>query len=77
MPLPKLMKISELLQENLLLHYHPNVPPLPNPLLAELNAVKAQLKEQMELRTKMQQTAEENIRLKAQLEILERIMAKK
>ena len=30
--MPMLFKCSEMLQENLLLEYHPNVKPLPNPL---------------------------------------------
>ena len=37
--LPLLLKLSEIVQKNLLLHYHPNVPPLPNPLQAQIDAL--------------------------------------
>ncbi len=77
MSMKKLLKVSEVLQENLLLRYHPNVPPVANPLQEENNALKTENEELKEHLKQTRQTAEENIRLKAQLEILERLAMKK
>ena len=69
-----LMRLSEALDENLLLEYHPNVKPKPNPLEAEnlqLKTENTQLKAQV---TALQNATEENKLLKAQLDVLKEMI---
>ncbi len=66
--------VSEALEENLLLHFDPNVKPLPNPLQAELDELKAEnetLKAQLK---ELSPLASENIVLKGQLDVLKEVM---
>jgi len=66
--------VSEALEENLLLHFHPNVKPLPNPLEAVLDELKAEnetLKAQLK---ELSPLASENIVLKGQLDVLKEVM---
>ncbi len=77
MTLRKLLKVSELLQENLLLRYHPNVPPVENPLKAENEALKkevAELKEQLKRKEELER---ENTVLNAKVEVLEKVLSAK
>src|SRR4051812_36045699 len=46
---PQVLRLSELLQVNLLLEYHPNVKPLPNPLQADLDKNKGYAEDREEL----------------------------
>ncbi len=77
MSVQQLLRISEILGENLLLQYHPNVKPQPHPLQAE----NAQLKTENELLKQQavqnQNLEEENKILKAKLEVLEKVMMAK
>ena len=65
--MPKLLKYSEVLNRNLLLEYHPNIEPQPNPLLAENEALKKEL-------ATLKNYEQENMILKAKLEVLEKVM---
>ena len=67
LPIPKMMKFSEVLNRNLLLEYHPNIEPQPNPLLAENEALKKEL-------ATLKNYEQENMILKAKLEVLEKVM---
>ncbi len=69
-----LFTISEALEENLLLMFQPNVKPLPNPLQAELDKLKA---ENEQLKAQLKELApitDENKVLKGQLEVLKEVM---
>ena len=66
--------VSEALEENLLLMFQPNVKPLPNPLLAELDKLKAE-NEQLKAQLKdLAPLTDENKVLKGQLEVLKEVM---
>jgi len=66
--------VSEALEENLLLLFHPNVKPLPNPLQAELDQLKAEneiLKAQL---NEAKRILLDNTVLKGQLDVLKEVM---
>jgi len=74
MSLKMMLKASEVLGENLLEKYHPNVPMKPHPLeteIVKLREENTQLKQQL---TALQTAAEENKLLKAQLEVLREVV---
>jgi hypothetical protein len=74
MAMPMLFKVSEALGVNLLLEYHPTVPPVPNPLKAEnaeLKQENAELKQQL---NEMNALRDEVKVLKGQLHILQEVM---
>ncbi|MES2619784.1 MAG: helix-turn-helix domain-containing protein [Bacteroidota bacterium] len=77
MALPMLFKMSEALDENLLLHYHPNVKPLPNPLQAECEQLKAENEQLKQSVLQLQTLTDENKILKAQLDVLREVMKAK
>ena len=77
MAMPMLFKMSEALDENLLLHYHPNVKPLPNPLQAENEQLKTENEKLKQSLLQLQAVADENKTLKAQLEVLREVMKAK
>ncbi|MES2621364.1 MAG: hypothetical protein V4615_10995 [Bacteroidota bacterium] len=69
-----LLKASEALGENLLLHYHPNVPPLPNPLQAENKRLQKELEGLKQRLNELTPLVDEVKVLKGQLDILRDVM---
>lgn len=74
MSMKMLFTASEALEENLLLHFHPNVKPLPNPLQAELDQLKAENENLKAQLNELKPLADENKVLKGQLDILREVM---
>ena len=74
--LPKLLRWSEILDENLLLLYSPNVKPLPNPLQAELDKQKAYVKDLEARLANYEKLLMENKSLKDQVKVLLEAIAK-
>jgi cell shape-determining protein MreC len=74
MSIKMLLNVSEALDENLLLQFHPNVAPLPNPLKEQNEQLKAENAALKESLAQFQLLAEENKALKAQLDILREVM---
>jgi len=62
----RLIELSDIFNRNLLLEYHPNVKPLPNPLQQELDDAKEKLSEMDVLERKNELLKKENLELKAQ-----------
>lgn len=74
MAIPMMFRMSEALGVNLLLEYHPNVPPVADPLKEEnarLTKENTELKRQI---SELKQLVDENIALKAKLEVLLEVM---
>ena len=74
MAMPMLFKVSEALGVNLLLEYHPNVPPVPNPLKAENTELKKENAEHKQQLMEMNALRDEVKVLKGQLHILQEVM---
>ncbi len=77
LPIQRMLKLSEVLGENLLLHYHPNVKPLPNPLQQELDKQISYVKNFDGMEERLNRTLTENIKLRAERDLLKEMLLEK
>jgi hypothetical protein len=77
LPMPRMMKLSELFRVNLVWMYHPNVPSAPNPLQAEADKAKEYKKEIELLENENGILKNRIIKLEAKNELLEELVEKK
>ncbi len=75
--LDDLFQCSEMLQEDLLLEYHPNVKPLPNPLQEENDRLRSYVKDDETYKGKYEALQKKVIVLEGQIELLERMVKEK
>jgi cell division protein FtsB len=69
-----LLRLSEAIDENLLLQYHPNVKPIANPLEAENTQLKSEIAQLRQQLIDYHKTSEENKLLKSQLDVLKEMI---
>lgn len=72
--MPMLFQCSEMLHENLLLEYRPNVKPLPNPLQEENDRLRSYVKDDETYKGKYEALQKKVIVLEGQIELLERMV---
>jgi hypothetical protein len=77
MSMKQLLKWSEILDQNFLLLYHPNVKPLPNPLQSELDKQKGYVQDRDELENEVGILKNRILRLEGKLEGYEEREAKR
>ena len=75
--IPRMLQLSEFFGENLLLRYHPNVKPLPNPLQEELDKVKGYVKHLEGVELKYEKVLMENKSLRDQIDLLKEMLLEK
>lgn len=72
--MPHLLQLSVIFGENLLLLYHPDVKPLPNPLQAEVDKQTGYVKHLEDIEIKYAKLREENKSLRDQVEVLKELI---
>ncbi len=72
--MPMLFQCSEMLQENLLLEYRPNVKPLPNPLQEENDRLHSYVKDDESYKGRYEALQKKNLMYEAQIEVLEKLV---
>jgi hypothetical protein len=77
LPMEEMLQLSELIDYNLVHEYHPNVKPLPNPLQAQLDEARDQLRELDILKRETAMLKTKNNRLEGENDIMLRLLEKK